>query len=613
MTMRPSTPPVWSASPVASTSSCMPGAAPPEEQRLDDPVAVLPVRRHRVGGLPAAVAAKRARSDHLDRRAALATIVDIVARHFPEAPSIRAIRADGGGAVSPDSVSLGAMAEKKATNTLLKRASSLRMYDAWYRASSCSGGFCDEPTVFTYVRELYQDSAPASRAAAVVASLNFLEGVFAIDVLPVRASARVQGMCVRSLRTRAAIRQRRPFSVELVRVLEDVLAADGGAGTVDGVLAGAALFTIFARARVGDLRRCTVEPVLDIFDGKGYVESAFLEHKTAVPGTRKALPIVAPAFGLATPWASTWMATRRCAGLDAAKDLTMIPARAEGGGWATVPYTTVEFASSVRDLLLRHGVTADAIVNIGAHSMKTTLLSWIAKYGLDKPTRRMLGYHAEPKDKSVETYSRDAMAAPMRKLDEVLAAVRSGRFLPDANRSGHFVDDPASVHGQVHQVQRHDPGEELSRLSRGSDLRHHRHELCESKVPSDRTSEELLRLSTSRHSPLHLPVPLHRPQAAGASSSAPEGVPATSVGPPSSSSSVASPASTTSDDSEAEKVANEKKDELTDGSMQVVVNTATKTHHIQTDEATLLCRQPARRCVPVSRLPSGARLCSRCF
>ena len=278
-----------------------------------------------------------------------------------------------------------------------------------------------------------------------------------------------------------------------------------------------------------------------------------------------------------------------------------------------MPYTTVEFASSIRDLLLRHGVTADAIVNIGAHSMKSTLLSWIAKYGLDKPTRRMLGYHAEPKDKSVETYSRDAMAAPMRKLDEVLAAVRSGRFLPDANRSGHFVDDPASFHGQLHQVQRHESGEELSRLSRRSDLRHHRHDRTPPKAPSDRTSEELLRLSTSRHSPRLRPAPLHHPQVAGVASSASPAVPASSAGPPSSSSSVASPASTTSDDSDAEKVTNAKKDELTDGAVQVVVNTATKTHHIQTDDETLLCKQPARRCVPVSRLPSGARLCSRCF
>ena len=143
----------------------------------------------------------------------------------------------------------------------------------------------------------------------------------------------------------------------------------------------------------------------------------------------------------------------------------MLPALAEGGGWTTVPYTTVEFASSVRDFLLRHGVPADLIINIGAHSMKSTLLSWVAKFGLDKPTRRMLGYHAAPKDKSVETYSRDAMAAPLRELDKVLDAVRSGRFAPDATRSGHFVDIDATERGHLPQVL--DDGLAASNLAAG--------------------------------------------------------------------------------------------------------------------------------------------------
>ena len=284
----------------------------------------------------------------------------------------------------------------------------------------------------------------------------------------------------------------------------------------------------------------------------------------------------------------------------------MLPALAEGGGWTTVPYTTVEFASSVRDLLLRHGVPSDLIINIGAHSMKSTLLSWVAKFGLDKPTRRMLGYHAEPKDKSVETYSRDAMAAPLRKLDEVLAAVRSGRFLPDANRSGHFVDDAENIHGRLPQASGHNSGERRSSLSRMSDPHLPRHDRTPPEAPGDRTGERRSSLSPSRHPPCLQPVPLLDPRGSGAAPSAPPLGPASSAGPPSSSS-IASPGSTTSDDSDAEKVTK------AEDAAQIVVNTATKTHHIMTGEDTLMCNQPARRCIPVRRLPSGARLCSRCF
>ena len=427
------------------------------------------MRRHRLGGLPATEVAKRARTDQQDRGAALATIWRIVAKHFPQASAVRVVLEEDSDPLG--SVSLRAMVERKATSTLQKRACSLRMYDAWLSSSTVASGFGDEPTVFAYATHLFEDKAPATRAAALVESLNFLEGVFALDLLQVRASARIKGMCVRSLRTRAAVRQRATFTVELVKVLERILADDAGKGGSDGVLAGAALFSIYARVRIGDLRRCCVEPMLDVVNGRGYVETEFLDHKTAVPGTRKALPIVAPACGLSGPWAARWMATRRSAGLNAANDMTILPAMGEAGVWTDVPFTTVEFASSVREVLLRHGVSAEALTNIGAHSMKATLLSWTAKYGIAKPIRRTLGYHTDANDKAVETYSRDAMALPLRELERVLEAVRVGSFFPDSTRSGLFKNTDIDCRELPRQVAGDRSGEELSRLSPSRDPR----------------------------------------------------------------------------------------------------------------------------------------------
>ena len=37
-------------------------------------------------------------------------------------------------------------------------------------------------------------------------------------------------------------------------------------------------------------------------------------------------------------------------------------------------------------------------------------------------------------------YSRDAASAPLRRLDAVISAIRSGRFFPDMTRSGYFVN-----------------------------------------------------------------------------------------------------------------------------------------------------------------------------
>ena len=40
-------------------------------------------------------------------------------------------------------------------------------------------------------------------------------------------------------------------------------------------------------------------------------------------------------------------------------------------------------------------------------------------------------------------YSRDAMASPIRKLEDMIQAVIEGRFVPDCTRSGYFPGDDA--------------------------------------------------------------------------------------------------------------------------------------------------------------------------
>ena len=75
---------------------------------------------------------------------------------------------------------------------------------------------------------------------------------------------------------------------------------------------------------------------------------------------------------------------------------------------------------------------------IGTHSANATLLSWAAKYGLDRGVRRILGYHRPGKDQMANVYSRDAMATPLRRLQQVEEAIMTGEFNPDATRSGRF-------------------------------------------------------------------------------------------------------------------------------------------------------------------------------
>ena len=253
------------------------------------------------------------------------------------------------------------------------------------------------------------------------------------------SSQRLKGAALTNLRRRPLLRQRAPLSVAMVVALErSALEKDDR----DSILSSAILFTLFSRTRVGDMRRSNVEPILDILraSGEGFVDGAFLAHKTARPGTKRAMLVVAPTIGVSgLRWAEAWLQGRRCANLDASVSGTLLPAPALSGGWSTVPMSTCELAVALHELLLKKGFSADQLKDIGSHSLKTTCLSWCAKRGLEQDVRRLLGYHRVPGEQSTAAYSRDEMAGPLRKLAAVLADIRGERFDPDATRSGQLL------------------------------------------------------------------------------------------------------------------------------------------------------------------------------
>ena len=78
-------------------------------------------------------------------------------------------------------------------------------------------------------------------------------------------------------------------------------------------------------------------------------------------------------------------------------------------------------------------------------AFKATLLSWMAKYGCHKGNRQLLGYHLDPKEVSVMTYSRDCLAKPLRQLVDVLRDVRNAKFHPDLTRSGYKANPSGSA------------------------------------------------------------------------------------------------------------------------------------------------------------------------
>jgi len=353
----------------------------------------------------------------------------------------RRLQADGE-TLDGSAPSLVAAMAGKSTGTLAKRLCYMRLYRAWLEGLGVGGLPLDEAMLFAYCKHLQDSGAPASRAQAFREAVGFCGGTLGLDVHCAVASKRVQGVALQCLGKRGVLHQRAPLTVAMVMALER-LCCDASRGR-DAVLAGGLCFTLFARARVGDLRKSLHEPSLDIGSSPAasFIETHLLGHKTARPGTKRALPLVAPALGTTeVMWATAWRDRRVEHKL---QGKGVFPTPLVDGSWSEVAQRTTDVGNLLRRLLASAGFAPPTLERIGAHSLKATLLSWAAKRGIEAEARRMLGYHLRPGDRTMAAYSRDELAAPLRMVSDMLAEVRSGKFVPDSSRSGFLVEAPAS-------------------------------------------------------------------------------------------------------------------------------------------------------------------------
>ena len=328
----------------------------------------------------------------------------------------------------------------KPAATLVKRAGSLLQYVRWAASSGHAPFPLHEPTIFSYLTFLATEGAPPSRGQSFREALGFAKGFIGLGgVDAVLASRRVHGQVLASLDRRREKRQRDVLPVIMVKSLEE-LVCSSTANVGDKIFAGFVLLCLHARARVGDALRADREPHLDVDElGEGFIEAGFLRHKTSFRAKAKTrLPAVAHATGVTgLPWAERWLSARAALGLDANIDGYILPASLAGEPEVIGRATTTMVTIFLREFLA--SLDCDWVVsNIGSHSLKATLLSWAAKFGLPPTVRRKLGGHSKPKERSTIAYSRDELAGPLRQLKDVLDAVKLGRFDPDATRSGRW-------------------------------------------------------------------------------------------------------------------------------------------------------------------------------
>ena len=329
----------------------------------------------------------------------------------------------------------------KSPKTINKRANSMLALIDWLNKNYKFSWPFDIEFVLEYMSEPKGGKPVASKGRTLMEAFRFCRHVLQIGELDqLAADPQLSGRAKRLDCEKTEYKQARPLTLKEVQFMERYMESE--AHERDKYVMGAALFALFSRSRWSDLAMVQhLELDSTEVDGKpfGFVESSTKFQKTGTTALKRSseMPLVAPVLGTTeVPWCHRWFDIMMGFGFD----LSSYPfgpvckAPAGSGEFFRRSVTSTEITDFLNNVLELSGEEC-----VTSHSLKCTTLSWCSKYGLDEPTRTLLGHHELP-GKSMQCYSRDLLARPLAKYQAMLMNVRSGSFLPDCSRSGRFVE-----------------------------------------------------------------------------------------------------------------------------------------------------------------------------
>ena len=347
----------------------------------------------------------------------------------------------------------------KKAGTLAVHASSWRLFLRYAETEGLDPSTLDESMAFQYLDSLARNGAPATRGSSFLKACNFAYGQLSfVRGFTIAQSSRCKGAAAASMSTKRDRKQRDPLSMDMLRALEvEVNLATTGVGLLtkaEAVVAGYVLFCVHTRSRCADAARIQCEPTLDDAPDNDPVAS-FIEAETvgnqlktgnSAAKTKVRFPVAGLSKGLSNlPWAESWLSLRSELGFDAKEDECLMPEPLAEDAFGEGRIEAGQATEWMRHILVKLGFEAATLLNVGSHSCKATLLSACAKAGVPREVRRTLGGHAIPGDRSVDEYSRDVLADPLRQLGLLLAQIRSGEFQPDSSRSGRWKKEAAKT------------------------------------------------------------------------------------------------------------------------------------------------------------------------
>ncbi|CAE7624913.1 unnamed protein product [Symbiodinium sp. CCMP2592] len=374
----------------------------------------------------------------------LATRYDILLSHAYECSSLGRLLKDK---CETDRVSLVAEAlGGKALSTLKKRLSSLARLVGWCSNQGMSAFPIDSQVLIEYTQHLQQSGASHSVFGSCIEACNFARFILGVDATgEPHKHPLVQGRLRKVRFNRPPRVQARPFQVREVAYLE-AFVQDSRRDARDRYAAGACLFCIHSRARVGDVRAVKAM-FIDFAEGEGFLECISTSHKCASTGNPLGLELslVAPERGVGQGlWAKAWVEVWRLSGHPVATgscSLPLLQSPMLNGSWSGRRIPTGRFVTWISSIL-KSGDESMGF-DLKGHSCKHTALSWASKTDMSKDSCTILGHHSLKDRRSVVTYSRDIQAGPLRELCQMYCDIRCGRYLPDMTRPGSACDSEA--------------------------------------------------------------------------------------------------------------------------------------------------------------------------
>ena len=330
----------------------------------------------------------------------------------------------------------------KAPTTAVQRLAPISLMARWFDANA-EGWPPSEEAIVRYVTCNLSVTAAKTSMTRLLEAVKFMAGTFqyAKSTMCVGESRYLAGKALQQLMLMPRIKKTKALTLEFLSRLEHYyLHADI---TVElKMVAGGLLFLAYYRIRFND-----ADEVIEVIFYMDRITAEVRDTKTS--GVREVVILMTPAKTLTNEdWLEDFFQWREQQGAPLGGSWPLFPAR-DGDEWIKQQCKVADVNEVFWAIQIQLYPLGSPPERKTSHACKHAMLDAAAVWGLDKPTRRCLGYHKDPTSRAVDTYAPSTQIVPVRRLGEMIEAYSEGKFDPDATRKPMARKMMAAKHNEM--------------------------------------------------------------------------------------------------------------------------------------------------------------------